>query len=234
MGCRLTWPSPIDQVERVLRDEHGARPDERGDLELARGRDDDLVDVAERLDDVLLVLRDDDERQLLAPLREHRHGRSRRRLRETGAVEDPERAVGGVLRRARPAARRGASCDSPSPRNRAASAGMQRRRRSSAARASCPRGRGRCPSGATASNGRRRRARGSSRHACRCGRAFSSARTVSWTMCGFISAANTASSSVTSFAFLPAMSSRGAFGAATSGSPPAPGQSRSSGPARRP
>ena len=85
-----------------------------------------------------------------------------------------------------------------------------------AARGSCLRARGRCPSGATASRGRRRRGRGSSRRACRRGRAFSSARTVSCTRCGLTSAPKTASSSVTSFAFLPAASSSGAFGAAIS------------------
>ena len=47
-----------------------------------------------------------------------------------------------------------------------ASAGRRRRRPRTAARGSCPGGRGRCPSGATASSGRRRRARGSSRRAC--------------------------------------------------------------------
>src|SRR6266540_1813811 len=49
--------------------------------------------------------------------------------------------------------------------------------------------------------------------------AFCSARTVSWTRCGFTSAAKMDSSSVTSFDFLPAESSRGALGAATTGDP---------------
>src|SRR5215208_2947408 len=46
-------------------------------------------------------------------------------------------------------------------------------------------------------------------------RAFSSARTVSWTRCGLISTAKTAASSVRSFDFLPVESSTGALGAAT-------------------
>src|SRR5688572_25943065 len=50
--------------------------------------------------------------------------------------------------------------------------------------------------------------------------AADSARTASWTRCGFTSAANTASTSVTSLAFLPDRSSTGALGAAISGCPP--------------
>src|SRR5438445_7300976 len=49
--------------------------------------------------------------------------------------------------------------------------------------------------------------------------AFSSARTVSCTTCGFSSAPKMAASSVTSFDFLPAESSKGAFGAAINGPP---------------
>src|SRR6185437_8670154 len=51
--------------------------------------------------------------------------------------------------------------------------------------------------------------------------AFISARTVSWTTCGFSWAPKTVSSSVRSLAFLPAESKSGAFGAAISDWPPA-------------
>src|SRR5262245_8760817 len=63
-GPLLSWPNC------VLRHEHGTCPDERGDLELTRCQDDDLLQVPERLRDVLLVVRDDDERKLLAPAAE--------------------------------------------------------------------------------------------------------------------------------------------------------------------
>src|SRR6266540_1208000 len=63
-------------------------------------------------------------------------------------------------------------------------------------------------------------------------RSFISARTVSWTTCSFNSAPKTSSSSVTSFDFLPAESSRGALGGVTL-SPPGPRRRRSSVPARR-
>src|SRR5262245_51594480 len=60
----------LNRVECVLRDEHGPGPDERCDLELTRRQDDDLLEIPERLRDVLLVVRDDDERKLLAPAAE--------------------------------------------------------------------------------------------------------------------------------------------------------------------
>jgi hypothetical protein len=54
-----------------------------GHLELGRGDDHDAVEVTERLDQrLLLVGCDDDERQLLPPVREQRDGLLRRGLRE--------------------------------------------------------------------------------------------------------------------------------------------------------
>src|SRR5438067_6081936 len=64
--------------------------------------------------------------------------------------------------------------------------------------------------------------------------AFSSARTVSCTTCGFTSAPKTEASSVSSFDFLPAASRSAAFGAATTLSPHGLRRSRSWAPARRP
>src|SRR5205807_5352863 len=65
--------------------------------QLARSRDDDRVDVAERLDHVLLVVRRyHDERRLLAPRGEQAHGALRRGLVEPLRIEDGKRSVAGV------------------------------------------------------------------------------------------------------------------------------------------
>src|SRR5205823_10884565 len=83
----------LEVVECRLRDEQRARPDDRGDLELAGADDRDAVEVPERLDEALLVVaRDEHDRMLLAP----RSDEGRRILGggrlPGGAVDERERA----------------------------------------------------------------------------------------------------------------------------------------------
>src|SRR5206468_12623327 len=86
----------------VLRHEDRMCPNERGDLELGRRHDDGAIQVAKGLADVLLLVAGDDhERKFLAPRAEQIGRLTCRRLREPGAVEDAEGAVGRVLREGR-------------------------------------------------------------------------------------------------------------------------------------
>jgi hypothetical protein len=54
-----------------LRDDERARPHERRDLELGRRDDEDLLEIAEGLDQELLVLGHDDERRARAEAGQH-------------------------------------------------------------------------------------------------------------------------------------------------------------------
>ena len=87
LGARL------HERERSLADEQRARPDDLGDLDLGRDRDEHALEVAERLDERLLGLgHDEDRRRLLAPVGEQRGGGLRRGGVELRRVEHAERA----------------------------------------------------------------------------------------------------------------------------------------------
>src|SRR5688500_10379899 len=81
--------SPLNDGQRRLGDEDGTRPHERGHLELRRHRDQHARQVAERLDQRLLLLaRHDDERHVLPPRLDEVLRRLRRGSVESPAVED--------------------------------------------------------------------------------------------------------------------------------------------------
>src|SRR5204862_1538810 len=84
---------PLQQLERGLRDEQGARPDERRDLDLRRCHDLHIAEVAKRLGDGFLALLGyDNHRRLLAPSLDERRGVPGRGGLERVVGEDPERA----------------------------------------------------------------------------------------------------------------------------------------------
>ena len=160
---RSSAPS-VTSTERA----HTSAPTSSSDGSTTRA----LGEVPEALDERLLVgLRDDEQRELGAPALDASPRRSSSRAPRSRSRRPRRASPAGRDRRARRAER-------GLPRLAidlqvvalAAAARTPRRRPSTAAPGSCPRGRGRCPSGATASNDRRRRARGSSRPACRRGR----------------------------------------------------------------
>src|SRR5262249_53459231 len=119
-----------------------ARPHERRHLELRRNGDEHALEVAERLDQRLLVLvRDDDERRLLAPAVDELPGLPRGRRLERRAVDEREGLVADVIReRARERGAPNLAVDleleaAPDGRERDAAAGVVRRADRALARA---------------------------------------------------------------------------------------------------
>ena len=197
--------------------------------------DDHALEVPERLRERSLVLVGDDEhRALLAPGLDERGCLLRRRLVERGLVDDGQRAL-GCMRAERSAQSRAIRLAVDLDR---VAAGLRREGDAAArelrARGSSRRVRGRFPSGATASP--RPPATSPRLFAdcvpARC--ALSSARTASWTRCGFTSEPNTPSSRLASREDLPRDPEERGLRRRHRASPLGSGRRRSWGPESRP